>query len=66
MIWLSSRSAGWQRQNAANWNLRALCSFRYIATVNEWRAIVAKAGILWLLGVPVVVIILLAVFTNVI
>jgi hypothetical protein len=30
------------------------------------RGIVAKAGILWLLGVPVVVIILLAVFTNVI
>jgi hypothetical protein len=30
------------------------------------RGIVAKAGILWLLGVPVVVIILLALFTNVI
>jgi hypothetical protein len=33
---------------------------------NGWEeGIVFKAGILWLLGVPVVVIILLALFTNV-
>jgi hypothetical protein len=34
----------------------------------QWKSegvIVFKAGILWLLGVPVVVIILLALFTNV-
>ena len=48
----------------ANWNLRTLGSLAGIAT--EWEGgIMFKAGILWLLGVPVVVIILLALFTNV-
>jgi hypothetical protein len=48
----------------ANWNLGPLRSLSSIAT--EWEGgIMVKAGILWLLGVPVVVIILLALFTNV-
>jgi hypothetical protein len=40
--------------------------FRYNDLSWSWGGdIVFKAGILWLLGVPVVVIILLALFTNV-
>ena len=50
---------------SANWNLRPLPSLAAIATEVKG-GIVVKGGILWLLGVPVVVIILLALFTNVI